>query len=340
MMRLIAIPLVAMLAASVACSSVSQTQAAQSSTTPAAGQAHLTTVGDIPLPGDTSRWDYQSLDPQSHRLFIAHLGAGEVVVFDTQQHSVLGTVPGVAGVHGVIAVPELRRVYASATDAQQITVIDTDSLTVVATVPAAGYPDGLAYAPEVGRVYVSDEKDGNEAVIDAQSNSAQAPIALGGEAGNSQYDSISQHIFVAVQTRNQVAEIDPTSNQVVQRFDTPGCDQPHGLLVDSEQTRAFAACQGNNKLIVMDMPSMTVSSTFDVGRSPDVLAMDAARRLVYVAAENGPLAVFRSDGTGVQRVAFESVGPNAHSVAVDPDSHHIFLPIANQNGHPVLREVA
>src|SRR5260221_659668 len=86
---------------------------------PATGQARLTTVADVELPGDTSRWDYQSLDPQLHRLFIAHLGAGEVVAYDTQRGAVVGTVRGIAGVHGVMAVPELRRVYASATDAQQ-----------------------------------------------------------------------------------------------------------------------------------------------------------------------------------------------------------------------------
>ena len=338
-MRSLSIPSLILLALSLACSAVSQKQAAQNST-PAAGQPHLTTVGDVPLPGDTSRWDYQSLDPRSHRLFIAHLGAGEVVVYDTQQGTVVGTVKNVSGVHGVVAVPEMRRVYASATDAQQIAVIDVDSLAVLATVPAKGYPDGLAYAPEVGKVYVSDEKDGNEAVVDAQTNAARTSIALGGEAGNTQYDPISRHIFVAVQTKNQVAEIDPSTDQVVQRFDTPGCDHPHGLLIDSEQKRAFAACQGNNKLVAMDMPGMKILSTFDVGGSPDVLALDAARRLVYVAAENGPLAVFRSDSSGVQRAAFESVGPNAHSVVVDPESHHIFLPLANVNGHPVLREMS
>jgi DNA-binding beta-propeller fold protein YncE len=300
----------------------------------------LSTIADVPLPGDTSRWDYQSIDPQSHRLFIAHLGAGEVVVYDTQQAAVVGTIRGIAGVHGVIAIPELRRVYASATDAQQIAVIDADSLAVVATIPSKGYPDGLAYAPDVGKVYVSDEKDGNETIIDAQTNAARGAVALGGEAGNTQYEPVSHHIFVAVQTKNQVVEIDPASDQVTQRYGTPGCEHPHGLLIDSDQHRAFVACQGNNKLIVMDMPSMQVSSTQDVGGGPDVLALDAQRRLVYVAAENGPLAVFRSDSNGVQRVAFESAGPNAHSVAVAPDSHHIFLPLANVNGHPVLREMA
>jgi DNA-binding beta-propeller fold protein YncE len=336
MIRLLVSVFTVIVALSTACTSTSQGPTG-SAARPPAGQARLTTVADVQLPGDTSRWDYQSIDPQSHRLFIAHLGASEVVVYDTERAKVVSTVRGIAGVHGVMAVADLRRVYASATDAQQIAVIDSDSLAVIAMVPSKGYPDGLAYAPEVGKVYVSDEKDGNETIIDAKSLGA---VAVGGEAGNTQYDPVSRHIFVAVQTKNQVVEIDPAVDKVVQRYDTPDCDHPHGLLIDGDLHRAFVACQGNNKLIVMDMPSMKVSTTQDVGSGPDVLALDPALHLVYVAAENGPLAVFASDSTGVQRIAFESAGPNAHSVAVALDTHHIFLPLANVNGHPVLRELA
>jgi hypothetical protein len=31
------------------------------------------------------------------------------------------------------------------------------------------------------------------------------------------------------------------------------------------------------------------------------------------------------------------VGPNAHTVAVDPVSHRVYFPLANVGGHPVLR---
>ena len=132
----------------------------------------------------------------------------------------------------------------------------------------AGGEHGLAFAPDVGKVYVSDEQGGNETIVDVQSNQRLGAISVGGEAGNTQYDPVSHHIYVAVQTKNQVVAIDPTTDQVIERYDTPGCDHPHGLLIDPDQQRAFVACQGNNKLIVMDMPSMQVSSTHDVGRGP------------------------------------------------------------------------
>ena len=325
-----------LLVLAVGCGAISQPRvAAQPSDV-----AQLRTIRDVALPGDTSRFDYESIDPQAQRLFIAHLGAGSVVVYDTQQSQVIAEIPGVPGVHGVIAVSELGRVYATATSSRQIAAIDTASLSVVGMAQGDGYPDGLAYAPDVGKVYVSDEQDGNETVVDAQSNQRLGAISVGGEAGNTQYDSASHRIYVAVQTRNQLVAIDPTTDQVVERHDTPGCDHPHGLLIDSELQRAFVACQGSDKLVVLDMTNWQVVSTQDVGRGPDVLAIDPGLHLVYVAAENGPLAVFRNDTSGVARIAFQSVGPNGHVVAVDPVTHSIYMPLANVNGQPVLRELA
>src|SRR5204863_7508146 len=102
--------------------------------------------------------------------------------------------------------------------------------------------------------------------------------------------------------------------------------------------RAFVACEGNAKLVVMDMASMQAMSTLDVGRGPDVLAFDPAVGQLYVAAESGPLTVFISEDAGVREVARDTVGPNAHSVAVDPETHHIYVPLADVGGPPVRRQ--
>jgi len=187
---------------------------------------------------------------------------------------------------------------------------------------------------------VSDEQDGNETVVDVRTNQRIGAVSVGGEAGNTQYDPVSHHIYVAVQTKNQVVVIDPTEDLVIERHDTPGCDHPHGLLLDADQHRAFVACQGNNKLLVMDMPSMQVTSTQEVGQDPDVLALDPSLHQLYVAAESGPLTAFVQNQAGVHQLAQGDVGPNAHSVSVNPETHHLYLPLQNVGGQPVLREVA
>jgi YVTN family beta-propeller protein len=302
--------------------------------------ATFSTVRDVPLPGDTSRFDYVSLDPGSHRLFIAHLGAGTMPVYDIASGAVVGEVQNVPGVHGVMTVPELGRVYASATGNNQMAVIDSQSLSVVATIPGGEYPDGIAYDPEFGKPYVSDETGGTDTVIDAAANQVVATIPLGGEVGNTQFDAAAIGIIAAVQTHNQVVSIDPRTDQVTGRYDTPGCERPHGIQVSPDVRLAFVACEGNAKLVVMDLQSMSVTETYDVGSVPDVLAFDLPRRLLYVAAESGPLTVISETDTGLKPLGQQDVGPNTHSMAVDPDTGHTYLPIANLNGKPVLRELS
>jgi YVTN family beta-propeller protein len=126
----------------------------------AAQTAPFRTIRDVPPSVGGSRFDYQSLDQQAHRLYIAHLGAGLVTVFDTESGAVVGDVTNVPGAHGVLAVPELDRVYATATDANHVVVIDPGSLAVVDTIPGGDYPDGLAYRPDrAGRRYAGQGSD-------------------------------------------------------------------------------------------------------------------------------------------------------------------------------------
>jgi YVTN family beta-propeller protein len=301
----------------------------------------LQKLADYPLPGDTSRYDYLSFDPTSHRMYIAHLGMGVVHVFDTQTKQVVGTIESVPGVHGVLVVPELGMVYATATNENTVKVIDPQSLSIVATIPGGNYPDGLAYAPTVGKLYVSDERGGTDTVIDTASNEVLTTIPLGGEAGNTEFDPVSGHIFVAVQTQNLLVEIDPASDTVVALHDTPGCVSPHGLVIDADNRLAFIGCQGNGKLAAMDMNTMQVTALQNAGRTPDVLLFDSQLRMIYVAAEDGTVSLFTEEFLqrgGLHLVTNPNAGPNAHSIGMDTTTRHVYLPTANILGASVLRE--
>src|SRR4051812_38800883 len=73
------------------------------------GGSVLKEVAEIPLPGPAVRFDYQSLDVKNSRLYIAHMNADQLVVFDTQKRQVVANLDGFKRVHGVIAVPDANR---------------------------------------------------------------------------------------------------------------------------------------------------------------------------------------------------------------------------------------
>ena len=303
----------------------------------AAGSLPLRVLSDVPLSGGTTRFDYQSLDSASGRLYIAHLGADLMTVFDVNKQSVIGDVKDLKRVHGVLAVPALHRVYASATGTNELAVIDDQTLTVVARVPAGDYPDGIAYASKANKIYVSDLHGKTDTVIDAKTNQRVTTIALGGGAGNSQYDSGADRIFVTVEGREELAEIDPNTDQVVARYPLNGCKGSHGLLIDSEHRLAFAACEDNSKLVVFDLETKKATATLSVGADPDVLAFDPGLHRLYVSAESGVISIFDERDRGLQKVGEGLFAPNAHSVAVDPSTHRVYFPLQNIGGKPVLR---
>src|SRR2546430_411949 len=300
-------------------------------------EAPLRGAADESLQGSASRFDYQSLEPASGRLFISHMGAGQLVVFDVRAGRVIGNLDGFPSVTGVLAVPAEHRAYASATGHHAVVVVHDSTLQIMARVEGPRFPDGIAYAPAERRVFVSDESGRRDFVIDATTNTVVAQVELGGEAGNTQYDAGSHCMIVAVQTANQLAVIDPASAAIVRRITLDHAVRyPHGVYIDAPHRLAFIAGQESATLGVLDLRTLQLRQVLSLGSDPDVLTFDPALGRLYVAAESGVVAGFEErDGALVQRAWCRA--PKAHSVAVDPATHRVYLPLADGSGRPVLR---
>ena len=293
-------------------------------------------VADVPLPGKPARFDYQTFDSTTGVLWIAHMGAGEVLAFDVRARQVIARVTDMPGVTGVRVVPALQRVFASLSAAHEVAVLDRRDGRVLGRISAGRFPDGLAYAPPVNKLFVSDEFGRQEVVIDVASSTVSRLIQLGGEAGNTQYDPIASRIWVAVQTRGELIAIDPVTDSVVMRVAVPGIEHPHGFLVEPEGRYIYVTGERNGRLGVLDLRAQRVAHSYPVGKDPDVLAMDPARRRLFVASESGVLSAF--DAHGDSLVALPSYhAPSAHSVAVDPTTHLVYVPLENVAGRPTIR---
>ena len=307
--------------------------------TPSAGSTPLALVADVPLPDPAKRFDYQSFDSTTGRLYISHMRGDRLVVFDTRAQKLVASNEGFPGATGVWAVPELHRVYVSVTGRHEVAVVDDRTLAVVAHVGDIRFPDGIAFAPAEQKVFVSDESGEADVVIEARSNTKAGRIALGGEAGNTHYDAVSHCIVVAVQTKNELAAIDPASERIVARYPI-ACDHPHGFLIDEPNRLAFVTCQGDAKLLVVDLRTMRTTATLRTADDPDVLALDPVLGRLYVGCEGGAVSVFEERFSG-QQASLAPFGeyraPHAHSVSVDPATHRVYVPLQDVNGKPTLR---
>ncbi len=144
-------------------------------------------------------------------------------------------------------------------------------------------------------------------------------------------------MLVNVQDRGHIAVIDSVTDTVVDTIATPGCESNHGLYVDSVNALGFVACEGNGKLLTIDLTTGRLVDSHDVGDTPDVLAYDYGLRRLYVASESGTITILDEQAGGLDQVGQAHVADGAHTVAVDPATHRVYLPLEDVDGRPVVR---
>lgn len=303
------------------------------------GELPLRKVGEITLTGGPVRFDYTSFDADRGLLFIAHMGAGEVIEVDTRGGSVVRTLPDTPDVHGVIVVPEKHRVYATATGRDQLVAFDEDTGDLLFTAPTGDYPDGLAYDPVRNAVWTTNERASTETVVDADTGTVRATVPLGGEVGNVVYDKAIDRMVVAVQGRDDLALIDPQTFTVTDRIATPDCDAPHGQALNNDAQLMFVGCEGNATMVTVDLAARSVTDHHSVGETPDVLVYDAGAQRVYVACESGWVSAFDVRDHHTTAVGAKHLADGAHTLALNPATHHTYFPIVDGgSGTPVLWE--
>lgn len=320
----------------------------------------FTLVADVPLGPKANRIDYQSLDAGARRLYVSLMGAGKLLVFDTAANKPLTQLDGFPKTTGVLAVPSLHRVFSSvpggglgpslaqglgllgmSSGHGAVAIVDTDALKVIARLPGGVFPDGIAYDPKDNRIFVSDEMGSAVTAIDPARNQVIARIAAGGEVGNVQYDSASAKLYAPIQSRNELAIFDAASNTRTGTYPLSGCEHPHGLAIPPGTAIGYVACDENDVLVTVDLRTGKELSHLPLGHDPDVLAMDAAAKRLYVASESGNLSVFDIASPALPVALGDSfIGRGAHSVAVDPETHRLYLPLADAGGRSVMRIVA
>ena len=311
-----------------------------SPSTTASGALPLVLVADVPLPGKAVRFDYQAIDSTRQRLFIAHMNDASVVVVSTVDGSPIKVIPSIPTPRGVVVAPDAKRVFVTSSPSKLV-IIDSESLTELGRVTTGRSPDGVAWDPAHRVVGVSDQGDGALSLIFDSGTGARKQLALGSQTGNVVFDAARAVFWVTVVAAtgpDRLISVDPLASKVVDTIPLAGCSGAHGLCIHPNGKSALVACEGNSKVVRVELAASHTVTLASSGADPDVLAIDAGLALLYVAAESGDLRVFDLAKPGLMAVGREHPGPASHSVAVDAATHQLFFPLAvGPHGAPVLR---
>jgi len=292
---------------------------------------------DVPVPGGPTRFDYQAIDRANGQLVIAHMNDNAVLVLALADGSVRKVLPNIETPRGV-AIGDGKIFITSKPD--KLVIIDGATLAEVARVTTGTSPDGNAFDPDDKIVGVSDQGDGALSLIKDAGMGSRTQVPLGTETGNVVYDATRKQFWITVVGEappNELVEVAP-SGTVTQRIPLPGCEDAHGLHLHPDGKSAYVACEGNDKLVRIDLDGAHAVSMADTGAGPDVLSIDPVRGWLYVAAGSGDLTIWDLEKPGLVLVGHDHPGDHAHTVAADPVTHRVFFPLLKGNGStPVVR---
>ena len=275
----------------------------------------------VEIPQSSGKFDFLRVDGKRRRLLAAHENDGTADYVDLKTHSLLARLK-IGGVVDTAVDPESKFYYLSVQGGERVAVVDAASLREVNSIKMPGPTDAILYEPKNHLVYVTHDDGTDVWVIDPQSAKVVATIAIPGVPEFMVYDDAADRIYLNIKNKNVVAVINPVGNSVVAQWPTAPAQLPHGLALDSNHHRIFAA-GGNGKLVVIDTKSGAVTSSVDITSKVDQIAFDAAGGNLYCAG-TGKMSVLRATGDQLTSLGDLSTAATARNVAIDPASRWVW----------------
>ena len=279
--------------------------------------------------GGEGAWDYLTVDPKTHRLFVPR--STHTMVIDADSGKTLGDIPGQKIAHGVAIVPEVGRGFISDGGGDgAVVVFDLTTYAVLGKIVAQPDADGIIFEPASGLVLVV---SGDKGVlmsfkpdIDLQSGKIDAPIDLGGAPEFLASDGAGK-LYVNLMDKDEVAVVDLNERKVVARWTVAPGGSPVGMSIDTKNRRLFIGCRNPRKLIVMSTEDGKVLSDLPIGDTVDATKVEDGQ--VFASCRDGSLSVAREKSPGkfeIVQVVKTHVG--ASTMTIDSTAHRIYLPAA------------
>jgi YVTN family beta-propeller protein len=274
--------------------------------------------------GGDGGWDYLTVQPETHRLFVSH--AKQVVVIDLQTKAIIGSIPA-AGSHGIALAPELNLGFITNGADGTVTVFDLGSLQAKTKLTVGMGPDAICYESLTKKIFAFNGKSGTASVIDAVQRKVVGEIPLGGRPEFAQADDHGS-VFDALEDKSEVVKIDAASQTITARWNLPAESEPSGMAIDPIHQRLFVGC-GNKTLSVMDCVSGKIIAILPIGLGVDACAYDSVGHRVFASCGDGTMTVIWQSGPDTYAVSdVVQTKARARTMAFDASTETAYLPDA------------
>lgn len=289
------------------------------------------TVAAIPLP-DPVRWDYVTVDPAAHRLYVGH--RERVDVIDTRTNQPLLRLQPTPGVHGAAPAPDMGLVFTSHGADGTVGVFDARTGAALRTIPAGKDPDAIVYEPVTHRVFAFNGETSDITAIDARTQKPLGPAIPATGAPEFAVVDGTGLVYFNVEDRGEVAVLDARSLKIVRHYAIAPCQAPSGLAIDPSG-RLYSVCR-NGVMVVSDPRSGRVLGQAPIGQGPDGVAWLDGR--AYSAnGRDGTVSVVAETSPGhFETIATVPTARGARTIVADPGEHLLFTATADFKPSPAV----
>jgi len=290
-------------------------------------------AGSVPI-GGTGGWDYVSVEPGSHNVYVSHQSRMHVI--DPAAGKVIAEIPDIKGVHGIAFAQEFNRGFITCGGDDTLAIIDLKTFNTLSRLKmTGGKPDGVVYDPSTERIFVMNGDGENLTVVDARTQKVLGTVAVGGGPESAQPD-LKGRLFVNIEDKNQVRVIDTRSLKVLDTWSLGPHKTPTGMAIDLERGRLFVGCR-SGQMVVLDLATGGIVATVPIGAGVDACCFDPASRRVFASCKDGTVSVIDENSADSFSLAgVLKTEPGSKTMTLDPSTHMLFVPASGAGGFRLL----
>jgi DNA-binding beta-propeller fold protein YncE len=277
--------------------------------------------------GGTGGWDYLTVDPHTHHLYVPR--TTHTLVIDGETGKTIADITGQKNAHGVAIAPAAGRGFISdGGDDGAIVIFDLKTNAVLGSLAAMEDADGIIYDDTSGKVLVVSGRGkmlmAFSPDIDPQKGKIDDRIALRGEPEFLAADPAGK-VYINLMDTNEVAVVDLAAKKVVSHWPVAPGGSPVGMGIDTVKGRLFIGCRKPAKLIAMSTKDGHVLADLPIGESVDAVKIDKGQ--VFASTAGSQLFVAGETAPGkFVLVQVVKTGEGARTMGLDTATHRIYLP--------------
>ncbi len=276
-------------------------------------------------------WDY--IATNNGKVYVSH--SSQVNIISEVNGDSLGVLLGTTGVHGIAFYNDDNKIYTSNGRLNNVFVFNEKTFQKIKEIPTGINPDAIFFEPYSKKIITCNGRSNSLTIIDPEKDEVISTIQLEGNPETAVSDGQGK-VFINIENKSEMAVVDIKSMKLLSYWPIAPGESAAGLAIDTKTHRLFAGCE-NQLLIVMNCENGKIISSLPIGKGSDGVVFDEKKGLIYSSNGEGTVTVIKEmPGDNYKVLQSIKTTPSARTIAVNQNTHELFLPAANVETEPAV----